>query len=904
MRASRVIMAALRVAVDSGDTKTTCCGKPAARRVAALVGLILLSCLARGGLAAERPNSVASLTAAVEYLIATCGDRYPGGPGYLKRLEGVKDAGSEDFKRLQREALLAAPLVSARPILFVTRRQYTNEHGTEATMCQTGQVNTRCFRGGGALKVLHLPGGKATTILNLPQGIARDPEVHFDGKKILFSMRKNITDDYHLYEINIDGSGLKQLTFAPRVSDIQPVYMPGGKIIFSSTREPKYIPCQRHLMANLFVMNGDGANIRQIGYNTQFEGRASLMPDGRVLYTRWEYVDKHYASAYGLWTVNPDGTNHALYYGGYAWQPGAIVDARIIPGTQKFVAVFTAVHELGWGAMVIGERRRGLDGLGPILRSWPADIRPFMRHWNTEGRIGGGFDSFRGVRVKYEDPYPLSESFFLCARQLGHRKHTGLFLVDVFGNEILLHAEAPGCFDPMPLAPRPRPPGIASRIDLKRADGSFYVQDVYTGEFMDRVKRGSVRYIRVVEAPPKRTFPPWGIGDWTPARSADSHHPVALNWNHYNNKRILGQGPVEADGSAHFKVPAGRFVYFQLLDENGMMIHSMRSGTMLQPGEKAGCIGCHEDRLKPAPPADAPDQPLAIKRPPSELAPWYGPPRNFSYAVEVQPVLDKHCIRCHDYGKKGQKAAKLNLTGDKGPAFSLSYTNLLARSPAVWTRPKPGAKKPLICSVGAGPIKVIPPYSWGSARSRLVDMLRAGHNNVKLDRESLDRIVTWIDLNVPYYRSHVTFYRTNTFGRCPLSHKELAELGRLAAAAPGKTKYAWDRVGDYGVRRLNGLIMAHGSPINFTRPKRSLCLRGFEDKKDPNYLRALALIQKGKRRLAEHPRLDMPGFQPCAADQARLDHRAKRREIEKRNREAILKGQKVYDRRPTPGEEQ
>jgi len=732
----------------------------------------------------------------------------------------------------------------------------------------------------------------------MPKGVIRDPEVHFDAGKLLLSIRKDINDDYHLYELDIsskssNGAKLKQLTFARRVSDIQPIYLPDRRIAFSSTREPKYIPCQRHLMSNLFVMDSDGANIRQIGHNTQFEGRPSLTADGRILYTRWEYVDKHFSSAYGLWTVNPDGTNHALYYGGYAWQPGAITDGRIIEGASKFVAIFTAVHELAWGAMVIADRTRGLDGTDPVLKSWPADISKFMKHWNTEERIGGGYDSFRGVRVKYEDPYPLSGEFMLCSRQVASRKHMGIFLVDVFGNEILLHAEQPGCFDPMPIAPRKRPPVIASKIDLKETEGTFYVQNVYIGEFMDRVKRGSVKYIRVVEAPPKLVFPRFGIGDWTPALSADSHHPVATNWNHYNHKRILGRAPVEPDGSTYFSVPAGKFVYFQLLDKNGMMIHSMRSGTMLQPGEEAGCIGCHEDRLKPAPPAQT-ARPAAMKRPPSKLEPWYGPARNFSYASEVQPVLDKHCAGCHDYDKK---ASKINLSGDKGPAFSLSYTNLMARSPAVWKQPRPGQKKPLISSVGAGPVKVIPPYSWGSRLSSLVDMLRTGHGKqkVKLDAESLDRIVTWIDLNAPYYPSHVTYYGDNTFGRCPLNHKELAQLGKLLAATPQTKKHSWSRVNGYSGGRLGALIMTHGSPINFTRPEKSLCLTGFTDKKDPNCLKALEIIRSGSRILKQHPRLDMEGFKPRGADQARLDYYAKRMEIERRNRRAIVEGRKVYD---------
>jgi len=872
---------------------------------------VVLAALCRANLAASPPqaNSAASLKAAVNHLIATFGDRYPQGRKFLGEIDRLKSGDAQALAQLQRKALIANPLISAQPILFVTRSQYINEHGTEATMYQKGEINTRCFRGGGALKLLDAATGKVTTILSAPKGVIRDPEVHFDGKKVVFAMRREVNDDYHICEIDIDGKNLKQLTFAPRVSDIQPVYMPDGKIVFSSTRDPKYIPCQRHLMANLFTMNGDGSNIRQIGYNTQFEGRASLMPDGRILYTRWEYVDKHYASAYGLWTVNPDGTNHALYWGGYGWQPGPVVDARVIPGTRRFLAVFSAVHELAWGAMVIGDRSRGLDGMEPIVRSWPADIRPYMSHWNREERVGGRFDSFRGIRVKYEDPYPLSQEFILCSRQLARRKSMGILLADVFGNEFFLHSEAPGCFDPMPIAPRARPPVIPARVDLTKADGTFHVQNVYIGESMDRVKPGAVKFIRVVEAPSKRTFPPHGIGDWTPARSGDSHHPAATNWHHYNNKRILGRAPVEADGSAYFSVPAGKFVYFQLLDSRGMMIHSMRSGAMLQPGEAASCVGCHEDHLKPVS-STVSRQSTALKRKPSALEPWYGPARKFSYAVEVQGVLDKHCIRCHDYDAKDDtdgKAAAINLSGDKGPAFNLSYTNLMSRSPAIWVRAKSNDKKPLISSVGAGPTKVIGPYSWGSHRSRLVDMLRAGHlpaksagakpkPRVKLSVEDLDRIITWIDLNVPYYPSHVTYYRTNTFGRCPLDHKEMVALGRLAATAPGKVKYGWNNANSYSVPQLNRLIMNHGSPINFTRPARSLCLSGFTDKTEAKYVRALALIRKGAQRLGAHPRLDMPGFKPCPADQKRLDYLAKRRGIEQRNRQAIIAKKKIYDK--------
>ncbi|MCP4785323.1 MAG: hypothetical protein GY903_04830 [Fuerstiella sp.] len=835
-----------------------------------------------------------SLEAAIRLLQREFGTRYPQADVYLAELARAgEDNDADAFGKLKRKALLANPLIAENPILFVTRPQYTNEHGTEATMYQTGEVNTRVFRGGGALRLLDVKTGKITRLVDAPEGIVRDPEVHFDGKRILFSMRRNIKDDYHIYEVHVDSKKLRQLTRAPRVSDIQPIYLPGDGIVFSSTRDPKYIPCQRHLMANLFRMNGDGSNIEQIGYNTQFEGRASLMPDGRVLYTRWEYVDKHFAPAYGLWTVNPDGTNHELYYGGYAWQPGTIADGRTVPGTNHFVAIFTSPHDLSRGAMVIGDPSRGLDGTQPILHSWPPDISRQMARWDEEDRIGNGYDSFRQVRPYYETPYPLSDRFFLCSRLIDSPdlQQMGIYLVDTFGNEVLVCDRAPGCFDPMPLRARKRPPVITSRVDHRRNSGEFYVQDVYRGKDMAGVKRGSVKYVRVVEAPSKRTWVPKGCGDWSPPGSADSHHPVAVNWNHYNHKRILGTAPVEVDGSAYFTVPAGRFVYFQLLDERGMMIHSMRSGTMLQPGERKGCVGCHDNYKDSTSPQLVS---AALTKPPRKLADWYGPERNFSYAAEVQPVLDRHCVSCHDYGKE---AESLNLSGDKGVLFSQSYVNLLRTSPSNYVRSQHDRDDvlPMVSLVGAGPVKTLPPHSWGAQRSRLMRLLIDGHYDVKLDRESFERIAAWIDLNGPYYPGHRSYYVGHTAGRSPLNHADLRELGQLVKQAPNGTTLGWDRVNEYQATQLGKVMASHGPPVNFTRPQQSACLQAFNSVSDPGYRRALELIRKGQNQLIAHPRFDMPGFVPSAMHGDQLEYLQRRNESEVRSRAAIRRGTRVYD---------
>ncbi len=459
---------------------------------------------------------------------------------------------------------------------------------------------------------------------------------------------------------------------------------------------------------------------------------------------------------------------------------------------------------------------------------------------------------------------------------VGRGEKTGIYLLNLYlapgespgakgespgaEHETLLYADAKlGCFDPMPLGPRPKPPIIPPRIDLKKQEGYFYVADVYVGNGMDTIDRGSVKYIRVVESPEKRfwTGPGWdgGTGQQAPG----------MAWNDFNNKRIIGTAPVEEDGSAYFAVPADSFVYFQLLDEKGMMVQSMRSGTIVRPGETIGCVGCHESRRISIPYGG---RQLAMRRGPSKLQPWYGPPRLFSYLTEVQPALDKHCVSCHDYGKEAGK--KVNLAGDMGVLFNASYVEL---------RGKGYVKVP-----GAGPYKTMMPKSWGSHASRLAKVLLEGHGKpeidkeVKLDNESFDRIVTWIDINAPYYPDYASAYRNHAYGRCPLDGKQLGRLSR------------WTVVG--------GLNNGCSSAISFTRPQISPCLARLNklDKNDPKYKEALGIIQAGKEMLARRPRGDMRGFK--LVEQLEIIQEAKYQahfEFDAAVRAAIAGGKKKYE---------
>ena len=804
----------------------------------------------------------------------------------------------------QREAALAHPLVRRQPILFVTRHQYARGHHNTATLHHTGEPNVGAYRPGGALKLLDPRSGEATVLVDPgPEGVVRDPDVHFDGRRILFSMRTARDENYSIYEIEVapergqavvPGS-LRRLTNEPEASDIDPCYLPSGKIVFSSTREPKYCHCNMHIMANLYRMDGDGANIHQIGKSTLFEGHASLLPDGRIMYYRWEYVDRNFGDAQGLWTVNPDGTNHAIYWGNNTVSPPAVFDGRAIPGTDLAVCIFGSCHDRPWGALAIIDRSKGIDSPDAVEQIWPAAARKRISIDGSDLHNPFSCDHLIPLRCRYEDPFPLVDpatgrggEAFLVSRSITDVPESmpvrrsndvdhltmGLFLVDRRGVEMLIHSEAPGCFDPMPLAPRPRPRKTPDRRDFTSKTGTMLVSDVYQGTHMQGVKRGGVAALRVVESTEKRV---WTGPLWRCAQFAKQHqgrlmrgntlNRPAVSWAGFETKRILGTVPVMADGSAFFRVPAERFVYFQLLDQDGMLIATMRSGTQVQPREAVGCVGCHEDRLQAPPPKK---NVLAAQRPPAELTGWHGPPRTFSYMQEVQPIWDKHCVKCHDFGKKAGE--KLILAGDKELVFNASYVELFQN----W-----GKEKALLNTVGLGLAPLNAPRSVGSHRSRLVQLLRKGHAEVKLSPEEMDRVVTWIDLGGPYYPDYACAHPDNVAGRAPISIPQAKRLGELTGIR---------LVEDDG----NPRYWQHRLQISFDRPELSPCLRKL-DPQSAAYKEALSIIRAGQQELSKNPEADMPGFTACSEHRSREEKYQRLLGRERRRRTAIARGEKVYD---------
>lgn len=749
--------------------------------------------------------------------------------------------------------------LSGKQLLYIEREQYAPDHHNTATLFQPGEINESSFQPGGAMRIFDVDSRSSKTLIEQKEGLIRDPEISFNGKKVVFSMRQNKADSYHIYEINTDGTGLRQLTFATGISDIDPLYLPDGGILFSSTRQPKYCMCNRHIMANLYRMEADGANITQIGFSTLFEGHASLLNDGRVLYDRWEYVDRNFGDAQGLWTVNPDGTKHAVYYGNNTASPGAVIDGRQLPGSDQVICIFGACHNRPWGALALIDRKKGVDGAAPVVKIWPESSRKLVGN--------GDLDSFKGIENFYEDPYPVNDEYFLVSRTIWFKPNgwdladakMGIYLIGCDGTEELLFEGNRSLFDPMVIAPRKKPNVVPANRNYSDKTGCFYVQNVYEGTHMDGVNPGTVKYLRIVESPEKRT---WTQSGW----GGQGEQAPAVNWHSFETKRILGEVPVEEDGSANFRVPAGTFVYFQLLDKDKKMIQSMRSGTMLMPGEVNGCIGCHEDRLSVPVPMSS--FPLALKKKPVELNEWMNKkPVKFSFLEEVQPILDNRCVKCHDFDPGDRN--KLVLAGDLNPFFNAAYVNLYVKKE--------------VTLAGGGPADILQPYTWGSHASKLTRIIDGQHHNIRLTQREKEILYTWMDLNGVYYPVYESAFDSTLAGRSPLYNSEIAELSKLTG------------VNIWGLNHFGRKLTAQ---IAFNRPEMSPCLDAIRNDKE-KYNRAVEIIRTGKKRLKQTPRGDIEReLIPCERHKAQLQKYAERLKEKEAYNCSISDHEKRYEQKP------
>ena len=575
------------------------------------------------------------------------------------------------------------------------------------------------------------------------------PDLSYDGKSLLFAYvecqgptthyhRVDHTRGhwetgrcFHLFKANLDGSGLTQLTDGDW-NDFDPCWLPNGRVAFTSERRGGYLRCGRACPTfTLFDMAADGTDIRCLSYHETNEWHPSVTNDGMIVWTRWDYVDRHGCTAHHPWLITPDGRDPRQVHGNYSLRnkrADAELDIRAIPGSPKFVATGAPHHGQAFGSLVlVNPLAKDDDLMGPVKRITP-DVN---------------FPESQGGREVYGEAWPLSEDYYLAVYDpatqvpgLGVTGNYGLYLVDSFGNKELIYRDpAIGCHNPMPLRARPQPPIIpdqSKRVPADQpAEATVGVVDVYKSQKPWPVGT-KITALRIYQIYPQ-SVASIAISNCTGIQIPQGKDSVNLA------RAVLGTVPVEADGSACFIVPARRELYFQPLDENGLAVTSMRSATQFQPGETAFCQGCHEPRQRA--PAATKRQPLAMQRPPSRLQPDVDGTHPFSYPRLIQPLLDQHCVACH--AKNPTTAPRLDATpitvagghGTRGTFFA-SYLALTPKygfynyggknfNDPKWYRTTPG--------------------EFGARASKLYPLLLKGHHDVKLTPAELHRFAVWLD---------------------------------------------------------------------------------------------------------------------------------------------------------------
>ena len=576
------------------------------------------------------------------------------------------------------------------------------------------------------------------------------PALSYDARKILFAWcrhypslaketnkldKANVPEDafYHVFEMNIDGSAVRKLTRG-KYDNFDARYLPDGRIVFLSTRRGQFVQVGKQSAAatlakndlpdcyvrcggdasrpvavyTLHTMNADGSDLTPISPFEMFEWEPSIAPDGTILYSRWDYVDRDNMPYMSLWSINPDGTNARLIYGNYTQAPHCTFEPRAVPGSHKIIFTASGHHSQTMGSLVLLDPQIGTEGKPPITRLTPDTPFPEIEAWPT---------------AFYANPWPLSERTHLVAwgveenmREGNQRPKNGmgiyLFNADT-GIELLYRDPEISSMYPIPVKAQSRSPVLVSSVNWDGPqEGKFLISDVTRG--LSTVKRGDIKALRVVAIPAKTQ--PWM-----------NQPPMGLTRDD-PGKAVLGTVPVEADGSAYFRAPSGVALFFQALDAEGRAVQTMRSATHVQPGQTLSCTGCHDSRKETPPPAGAP---LASLRAPSRITP--GPEGSWPLRFDklIQPVLDAKCVSCHRRDSPDAQAARFDLTAARAYESLTDYGQPSLRDVVL------AAYREGVSTEGKNPAQ----------RSDLLKLLCGpdGHRGIKLTRHELDCFSTWLD---------------------------------------------------------------------------------------------------------------------------------------------------------------
>ncbi|MEI6645720.1 MAG: hypothetical protein WCP12_06750 [bacterium] len=708
-----------------------------------------------------------------------------------QRLDALTETTAEklylDIRSLKRECLLADAGIDFKSILCIDT-PYVK--GSEA-FHEIRNRTENCAAVGGRLLVIDGLEPASPSRVLAPQEDASAafwrPDLFFDGTRVLYCMKLTNEPAYHLYETGIDATGTRQITKGA-YNDLDPIYLPDGNIAFSTSRCNQFLRCgdSKFRMFILARCDRDGKNIYFISTNNEADFTPALLPDGRILYTRWEYVDREVNRLQSLWTVNPDGTGASAYWGNQSYWPDMQLNARSIPGTQRVLLHTPGHHAIYDGPLAVIDQAEGMnypDGVYNLTPHIPwAEVGkgPADKPYRTDFQAPVCYTAF-------QTPFPISKDLFLVSargvQNTGLAKELSpaffnLYLMDYDGNMELLTAGKHNILHAQPVRTRSRPnimpstvkwPGKMRTPDQKPQDGLIYSANIYEGT---TIPPGIVKALRVLEIgaitysdcagwrSSIRESEPYRKAGAIPLRTYQLPGSPAMSFVYDEGpKRILGTVPVEADGSIYFKLPAVRSVFFQLLDAQGRCLQTMRSFTHVMPGEARGCVGCHETTRDAPNPATAANS-LAMRRPPSTLTPPPWGDATVSFPRFVQPVLDRYCTRCHG-GEKPK--AELNLTHRTEPERTISWPYVLL---VFGKEPKDLADS--VKKTIAGPLfpyyaypnpawkvisqdTVVPPMTAMSYKSKLIQIATSGkHHDIKVTPREEAQLVAWVDALCPY----------------------------------------------------------------------------------------------------------------------------------------------------------
>jgi hypothetical protein len=690
-------------------------------------------------------------------------------------------------RKIKRAIAFKNPLIDFKQILLIDNPYPKGVPGdaTDEWSHEARHRNGFMRQMGGRMLLVGLtPGDEPVDLMKGRTGSFWRPDLSYDAKKIVFSFCPETSRSFHLYEINSDGTGFQQLTIGD-YDDLDPVYNPDGKLTFCTSRQHSYVRCMP--MTHSFAMarcDGDGKNIYILSANGEPEYLPSVLNDGKIMFTRWEYTDKALWRIQSLWTMDPDGCSVQTLWGSQSVWPDVLTEARAIPNSSKILFTGLGHHHWWDGSIGIVDPTKGLnypDGLLRITRdvAWaevgngPADPAPHVEYHNA------------GKFYAYKTPYPLSEDYFLVSAREGSALGSGekgrtdtfrLYLMDVWGNRELIYKGQYNAFHAMPFKPRTKPPAISDKVKWPKIGAGeqaknavFYSNDVFANA--PDILREKGKFLRVLQMDPK-TYTTW-------YKTVQHDGPAVSVFQADGVKRILGTIPIEADGSVNFEVPPGESLFFQMLDAEGRCIYVMRSFANGMPGEVRGCFGCHETSMKNRGIQSTASyrKGKALQNAPLKLKePSWGANTSVGYKRFVQTVLDKHCGSCHQ--KEGTKAyQKLNLTyrfggkpwrnwvydrpGDKTP-FCEPYLTLV-NGDCRWGNLKEMDERGVPRNLAGvfivegynkndpKSVETLPPYSAFSAVSQLIQIASSGkHHDVKVTGEDLERLIAWVDCNGPF----------------------------------------------------------------------------------------------------------------------------------------------------------